>query len=108
MPKLTKRLIDEVQPPPLGSTDVFLRDTSLPGFGLRVKLSGVRSFVVQYRTRNEGRSRRLTIGRYGTLTLDQARREAQRVLGDVSLGADPAARRAEVAQSPTAADLAKR
>jgi hypothetical protein len=64
MPKLTKRTIDAIRP---GSTDVFAWDSELPGFGIRVKPSGAASFVIQYRNRN-GRSRRLTVGRYGVLT----------------------------------------
>ncbi|MGE0751705.1 MAG: tyrosine-type recombinase/integrase [Variibacter sp.] len=84
--RLTKRAIDAVKLDP--SRDVFYWDDDLPGFGLRIKPSGARSFLVQYRNRH-GRSRRLTLGRYGVLTPDQARIAAKIVLADVARGADP-------------------
>ena len=65
MPKLTKRFVDDLSAK--SSRDAVFWDDDLPGFGVRVKESGARSFLVQYRNAS-GRSRRLTIGRYGVLT----------------------------------------
>ena len=83
--KITKRLIDATAK---DSKDVVVWDTELRGFGLRVKPSGVKSFIVQYRNIN-GRSRRHTIGQFGRLTADEARREGKVLLGDVEKGGDP-------------------
>lgn len=89
MAKLNKRLIDSVT---ATEKDVVVWDESLTGFGLRAKPSGAKSFIVQYRNKN-GRSRRLSLGQAGKLTLDQARKSAQRVLGEVADGKDPAEER---------------
>ena len=89
MAKLNKRLIDSIA---ATDKDVVVWDESLTGFGLRAKPSGAKSFIVQYRNKN-GRSRRLSIGQAGKLTLDQARKAAKRVLGEVADGKDPAEER---------------
>src|SRR6516162_2648956 len=88
MPKLTKRFVESVKP--VAAVDQVIFDDEIPGFGLRVKPSGVRSYLVQYRN-HQGRSRRLTLGKHGKLTADLARKHALRVFDAVRGGKDPVA-----------------
>jgi hypothetical protein len=49
----------------------FAWDPELRGFGVQVMASGLKSFVVQYRNA-AGRSRRIVIGRYGLITVEES------------------------------------
>ncbi len=100
--KLTKRTVDAFKP---SDKEQLVWDDELPGLCLRVKSSGVRSYIIQYRNR-QGRSRRLTLGRHGVLTAEQARREARTHLAEASKGHDPAEERAADRKAPTMRDLA--
>ena len=100
--KLTKAVIDKLKPNP--ASDLFRWDDDLPGFGLRLKPSGVRTFLIQYRNKH-GRSRRLAIGRYGVVTPEEARKRARVLLGAVAAGDDPAELRAADRQAMTVAEL---
>jgi hypothetical protein len=70
-------------------------DAQLTGFGVRVRPSGAKSYVVGYRA-GSGRAspkKRLTIGAVGKITPEQARTLAQGILGAVAHGRDPAKER---------------
>jgi integrase len=112
--KVTKRTVDATMP---GERDVFLWDTDLKGFGLKVSPAGSKIYLVQYRLGGrEARTQRYTIGKHGSpWTPDKAREEAERLLGRVANEVDPtkerkaklAAHRAD-AEAPTLADFADR
>jgi integrase len=71
--------------------DTYLWDDDLTGFGLKITPAGRKVYLVQYRIGGrKGRTRRVTIGRHGSLTPDQARNEAKAILRLVSRGDDPA------------------
>jgi len=103
--KLTKRAVDAIVPD--DKPRIFF-DTDLPGFGLRVMPTGSKSWVVEYRPHGGGRGvakKRVTLGKSGSLTADQARRAAAEVLARARLGADPAAEQKERRAAITVAEL---
>jgi integrase len=100
--KLTKRNLECVARDPV--RDVFVWDDEVGGFGLRIKPSGVRSFVLQYRN-SGGMSRRITLGKFGVLTPDQARKIAKAKLAEVAKGVDPAEERSRERKEMTIRQL---
>src|SRR3984893_8401038 len=87
MSKLTKQGVKELEKP--DKWQAFLWEGELRGFGVRAILSGLKTFVLQYRNA-EGRSRRIMIGRFGVLTVEQARDKAKIKVGTIANGRDPA------------------
>ncbi len=102
--RLNKRTIDEAVYE--GPGGCYLWDTEMAGFGLRIYPTGRKSFVVSYWI--NGRRRFYTLGRYGRITLPQARDAAMEVFLKVHRGEDPSANRQAASQAPTVADLADR
>ncbi|MCE8002163.1 site-specific integrase [Billgrantia ethanolica] len=84
--KLTANALDQLAKAP-PSEDVF--DTDLPGYHVRPGKRGL-TFRLYYRTK-AGKQRILTLGRYGTLTAAQARKNAKEALAVVAQGGDPRA-----------------
>ena len=103
MPKLTKRVVDALKADPKGR-DVIHFDDDIPRFGVRVKPSGVKSWVLQYRNKF-GSPRRITIARVGEITPDQARERATKLKANISDGADPSAERKGHRNALTVAEL---
>ncbi|MCH9052088.1 MAG: site-specific integrase [Proteobacteria bacterium] len=106
MAKLTKTAIKRFQYQGDGKSRDVRWDEEPHGFGVRVYPSGQKAFIVSYRT--WGRKRLMTLGAYGTLTLDQARKRARKVLSQVDDGRDPLAEKQRKAEGETFEDLAKK
>jgi integrase len=74
-----------------GQTDKIVFDDDIPGFGVRVRAGGRRTWIAQYRI---GRiSRRITIGKTLALPEAKARKQAKDIFAKVQLGDDPQADR---------------
>ena len=84
IPRITKRSVDAIK---ADGTDTVYWDGELTGFGLRVRRSGRKGYVVQ--TRVAGKLRWFTIGPHGPLSPDQARAGALEILACAKKGVDP-------------------
>ncbi len=104
MTRLTKRTVTAAKS---GEKLKIIWDAELKGFGLQILPSGTKSFVVQYRN-SYGRTRRTTIGRFGALTPDQARKAAQGILHKVACDEDPATDKQEMRSAPSVSVLLDR
>ena len=102
MTRLTKRSVDALKA--AGGKETLYWDDDVPGFGLRVMPSGAKAWVIQYRNQH-GRTRRMTFGKVGRLTPDEARKEARQRLVAVDRGEDPADARAQARKAVTVAQL---
>lgn len=87
--KLTKSKVEQIEVP-RGRTALYW-DSELPGFGLRITPKGTRSYIAQGRV--NAHTRRITLGRHGILTADEARKRARKTLGQLADGIDPRAER---------------
>jgi integrase len=104
--KITKRAVDAFHS---NGTDQFLWDRELKGFGLKVTAGGNKVYILQYRKGGRGApTKRVTIGRHGALTPEQARKEAALLASAIAHGSDPAAVRAAAKAAPTVTALAQR
>jgi integrase len=84
--KLTKQSLAAIEIES-GKTDQIIFDDALPGFGLRLRASGFKSWICQYE--RNGTTRRLTLGSVAVLDIEQARFLARKHLAEVTLGGDP-------------------
>ena len=80
--KLTKATVQKLALPP-GKSELLAFDDALPGFGIRLRAGGKRTWVAQYRIGQK--QRRVTLGTPETLDADEARKRARDVLSKVHL-----------------------
>ena len=105
--RISKRVVDGLE---VRSREYTWWDSKMPCFGVRIRPSGAKSYVVVYRA-GSGRGapfRRYTIASVGKITPENARQQAQSILGAVARGQDPAGERASERKSPTIAELTDR
>jgi len=90
--KLTRAAVQGLKLP-TGKAEAIFFDDEIPGFGLRVRAGGSRSWIVQYKI--GAKHRRLTLGSISLLDPAKARDKARDVLAAVRLGQDPASAKIE-------------
>src|SRR4051794_6841032 len=78
------------------------------GFLLRVTPAGARAWCLNYRLKNSGRERRITIGAVETWPIAEARKRAAELRRIVDAGGDPLADIETQRAEPTVNDLWKR
>ncbi len=100
--RLTKKFLDGLQP--IDGKDYSVWDSDIAGFGIRIKPSGKKTFVVKYRT-PQGQQRKMTLGAFGQLTPEQARKLAMQKLGSVAMGDDPALEKRNQNKAKTITEL---
>ena len=86
--KFTEDVVRAITNTP-GKTDQVFFDDELPGFGLRVRAGGAKSWMIQYAIGR--RTRRVVIGTTTLFKYAEARERARKLLAKVRLGGDPAA-----------------
>jgi integrase len=78
---------------PAGKAEVIFFDDDVPGFGLRLRAQGSRSFVFQYKLGTK--QRRMALGAATAISVAEVRKIAERLYARVKLGDDPASDKAE-------------
>lgn len=82
--KLTKSFVDSI--PFTESGQAFYRDTEIAGFGLRVGTTS-KTYIAEGKA--NGKTVRMTIGKHGVFTAEQARAEARQILVMIAKGVNP-------------------
>ena len=104
MARLTKNRIDNLS---FISDKKILWDDNPQGLGVRVSSKSIKTFFIKYRNQY-GQQRKLSIGKYGVLTLEQARKLAKEHLVAIAKGNDPSKEKSKIKSSPTMKNLLER
>lgn len=102
--KLTKKVVETAVP---HSTErLFIWDTEVKGFNLRIYPTGRKTYFLQYRNQAH-KTHKIKIGVHGNITTEEAREKARQLSLKISLGEDPAITSREKKAIITVADLTK-
>jgi integrase len=105
---LTKTAIDRLEYDRDGpKMQIEYDGAEIPGFGVRVHPTGRKTFVLTYRAPGRPTPRRIVLGTYGQMTLDEARKEARKTLLEAKTGDDPLEARRKLREGDTVRDLAR-
>ncbi|MEI9911353.1 MAG: integrase arm-type DNA-binding domain-containing protein [Bacteroidota bacterium] len=69
------------------SKPYYIKDADTPHLRLRIYPSGIKTFLICRKVKRK--PQRIKIGRFGNLTIDQARQEAKRINSLIDLGHNP-------------------
>ena len=103
--KISRRTVDALEV----ERDTIFWDSELAGFGVRVHPTGRKVYIAQ--TRADGKAaKRVTVGRHGVITADEARRRAALIVSRIKAGEEaiPEPMAAKLAGGPTVGELAER
>ncbi|MFP1631221.1 tyrosine-type recombinase/integrase [Zhengella sp. ZM62] len=101
--ELTDRFCQSAKAPGGKQIDYF--DTLVKGLCLRVSPAGTRAWNLVYTKPGSGKRARMKLGRYGEMTLSEARAAARNARANIGEGTDPIQEKKEQAASQTVADL---
>lgn len=101
----TKETLLALPPPEAGKRAVYL-DAKTTGLQIRVTAAGAKTFSV-YRRIKGGLPERITLGRFPTMTIEQARKQAARINAEIEEGANPAQVKRANKGEPTFAEMFK-
>jgi integrase len=105
--RITKRAVDDLRSRAKSEgRTLYLRDDELTGFGAISTKAGAASYFVEYRLGGRGTAqKRMTIGKHGALTPDEARKFAKEELGKVARRVDVAQEKREAREKLTGLTL---
>jgi len=99
----TKTRIQAIPTPEAGKRVTYY-DTKTPGLQLRVSATGIKTFSV-YRRLKAGEPERVTLGRFPSMTVEQAQKQAAEVIAEIEGGANPAEAKRALREEPTLAEF---
>lgn len=91
-------------PMPEAGKRATYHDTKTRGLQLRVSSTGIKTFSV-YRRIKGGQPERVTLGRFPSMTVEQARKQATAINAEIEAGANPAAVRRAIREEPAFVEM---